>query len=50
MVFVQLIVSMELPPVSVSCIINVHWLAHIFDNQQCPTTVTDIWGGGTMPV
>jgi hypothetical protein len=41
MVFVWLIVSMELAPVSVSYIINVQWLAYIFDIQQCPTTVTD---------
>lgn len=41
MVFVWLIVNMDLPPVSVCCIINVQWLALylIFDNVQ-PLSLT----------
>jgi len=53
MVLVQLTVSMDLHPVSVSWIINIQWLAHIFDIQQCPTTVTDTENRNnkkTMPV
>ena len=39
MVFVRLIVNFDFPPASVCCIINVQWLAYIFNIQQSPNTV-----------